>query len=182
MKLIATLSALLIAPTAFANMSKTNPAGGSAAKAMTPVHKTVQVEFTKGGKVLTPASKTALRNAVMNAGAADVERDVTIAAWSDKAFPSGGVRLERIDRSLADDRIDVIEDYLEEMNNIDIVDTFNMARHSGYIANMFDTREAEVKGGGNAAQEMDNEVRMLRKEIQSNGGPSKAVVVVTLDK
>src|SRR4051812_20498437 len=56
------------------------------------------IHFDAGSSVLSEAARTSLRNLISDARSNGRIRDVTVAAWSDQAFPRGKEDLSKADR------------------------------------------------------------------------------------
>lgn len=141
------------------------------------------LEFSGGTSQLSDSAKTSLRKLIDNAKAQGEINNVHVAVWSDKPFPSGeGAQLAETDRTLADQRIDTIENYLKNTLNVDDVDTYSMAETSNWFARAFNTQEAELKSffaQEGAPSDVDpQEFKIVREK----GGPMKAVILLDRSK
>lgn len=138
----------------------------------------VTISFDTGSAMLTESARTSLRDLVRNARAAGEIDQVTVAAWSDKALPTGKTDLAEADRDLADKRADAISSVLKTELEVGDVDTYNMAERANWLARTFNTRQAELKSIF-AKKGADTPVTNAEFHVIKNeGGPSEAVVVV----
>lgn len=138
------------------------------------------VNFQPGQATLSETEKENLRNMGRTMRQHGEIRQAKIAAWSDKPHPRTG-NLSREDRKLADRRLDEIERFLEDDQNITSVKEFNMAERSSWVGRMFHTEQAELDAefARRGKTEVTNdEFRVIRQE----GGPSKAVVILKHEK
>jgi hypothetical protein len=148
----------------------------SAAGTVPEAHPIVVIKFGPGSARITEDDKAALRSAVREVLQKHLVEHVTVAAWSDKALPAKG-KLNETDRGLAEERLNVVNEFLQSDMEIGDVDTFNMAESANWLARTFHTKDAELKSIFTRAEDAPvkrSEFRALR----SRGGPSSAVVVV----
>lgn len=172
--LIAVCGSLAVVP-AFANKGK---------KDYTGTMKSIPyatIKFQPGSAMLSDADKATLTNLVTDARATAKIDEITVAAWSDRAFPRGGTKLSDADRDLAEKRADAIEEHLDKQLQVTDVDTYNMAEDSNWLAKTLNTDDAELKSiftkRGSRTPVTNAEFHLIRNE----GGPSEAVVVVERD-
>jgi hypothetical protein len=132
--------------------------------------------FTMGSSELSAADQASLQGLIMRTGTDNIAR-IEIAAWSDQDFPKGETDLAKDDIDLAGRRLNAVRDYITSQASGVRVRTYNMAESSNWLARTFRTDQAELKSifAKNAS------APMARKDfnlIKSDGGPSKAVVVI----
>ncbi|MFW7377259.1 MAG: hypothetical protein ACOH5I_00445 [Oligoflexus sp.] len=110
---------------------------------------------------------------------------IRVAAWSDQEFNAEQDLPEQA-QELAKNRADAVEKFINDELKVDAdVTAFNMAEQAGLLARTFNTQEAELKSifarrgaEPQSKAETDNpELIHMRDE----GGPSKAVVVITYE-
>lgn len=138
----------------------------------------ITVSFDEGSAALSESARARLRDLVKDARASGTIDQVTVAAWSDKALPTGKRDLTEADRDLASKRADAISSVLKTELEVGDVDTYNMAERANWLARTFNTRQAELKSvfskKGAETPVTNAEFHVIRNE----GGPSEAVVVV----
>ena len=137
------------------------------------------ISFETGGAMLTPSSRTKLKELVAQARTKGKIDEIQVAVWSDNPVPRVGEQLSQSDRKLAEKRGNAIRKYLKTPLQIADVDSYNMAERASWLARVFDTNEAELKAeigrGGNG--------QMSREEFQvfrDKGKPSNAVALVIM--
>ncbi len=135
------------------------------------------IRFSPGSADLNEATKAKLRDAVATIGLSNVAR-VEIASWADKAFPKAGPDLPRVDRDLADKRLQQIDNFIRQELDISMLRTrtYSMAETSNWMARTLRTDEAELK----SVFAKENQSPIAREDfnvILNEGGPSKAVVI-----
>lgn len=145
------------------------------------------VAFDNNSAQLAASEKAALRNLISDIrlrtanypGHAEI-RNVTLAAWSDKALPSDSSSLSARDRDLAAKRLDAVNQFLkDELAVRESVDEYNMASKSNWLARTFNTRDAELKNRTKQTSARADD-RPEFDVIRAEGGPSNAVVVVQM--
>jgi hypothetical protein len=138
------------------------------------------LSFPTGVADLSSDSMAKLKDIVAKVGADNIER-IELAVWSDKAFPKTGDDLSKADRELADKRADKIEEFLKDSLKVSDVKDYNMAETSNWLAKAFRTDDAELKSifAKEANAPLNREEFNL---IAEEGGPSKAVAVVIMEK
>jgi outer membrane protein OmpA-like peptidoglycan-associated protein len=125
-----------------------------------------EVGFTRGRADLTPAAKTAIRNALIDARQKGSIDNVKVVAWSDRAYPSEHEpKLSKLQRDLADARARTIKDFIARNESGFSIDTYNMAERSNAFQRMLGTSDVRVK-------------RSLEK-VNVPMQASKAVVLIT---
>lgn len=166
---------MLFAVTAFGN------AGYKQSASVMPNSKAVPhltIRFEPGSSVIPDADKMKLRTLITETRDKENVTGVTVAAWSDKAFPMKDAKLLESDRELAANRAQAVESFLTSQLDISDVDTYNMAENSNWLARTMNTKDAELKSifskKGEAAPVTDAEFRVIRNV----GSPMEAVVVV----
>ena len=138
------------------------------------------VTFEPGEAILTSDAKMKLNALAERAEA--TKRDIAkieIAAWADTATPKEGETLSKADRDLAQARAKAVQAYLKRSIKGKNTDTYNMAERANWLARVFDTSDAQLKG--EVTNESENPLsREDFKIFKSQGTPSKAVVVVLM--
>jgi hypothetical protein len=143
--------------------------------------KSAFVEFSAGSAKLTAADKNKLRQLVREGLTMGDIDHVTVAAWADKPLPAPRQSHNATDRGLADERLELIKDFLKTETEVYDVDTYSMAESANWLARTFNTREAELKS---IFGRTDTDAPIRRSEfrvIRELGAPSRAVVVVVQD-
>lgn len=138
------------------------------------------IEFKPGSSELSENARKSLRMAVQNARQEGRIDKVHVAVWSDKPYPKSSQDLPEADKRLANQRIEKVEDFLEDGLDVDDVDTYNMAEKSNWLARVFNTQDAELKG----LFDPQNDTPLRHDEflaVRKNAAPSKAVVIVTTE-
>lgn len=148
----------------------------SAADTVPEAHPSVVIKFSPGSSRISEEDKAALRSAVRDVLHKNPVDHVTVAAWSDKTLPAKG-NLNDTDRGLAQERVNVINEFLKSEMEIGEVDTFNMAESANWLARTFNTKEAELKSIFTRAEDAPVK-RSEFRTVRSRGGPASAVVVV----
>lgn len=140
------------------------------------------LNFAPGSDVLTDASKNSLRSFIDRVQNNGKIEDLHVAVWSDRAFSfdKDAPDLSSGDRDLADRRIDVINNFLDDELNIDAdIKTYSMAEKSNWFARAFRTDDAELKSlfsqQGSPANVRPGQLRLVKQ----HGGPMKAVILAT---
>lgn len=138
---------------------------------------TATVEFAKGSSILLPTERDKLR-ALVNATkrGPGIDRYV-VAAWSDQETPDRHRRLSRADRKLAETRGDAVRAAIEEMK-AGKVEAYSMAKGTSWIAQVFNSDEAKIKGTSRRKNGNDGLVDEIGHKLRGSGGPGKVVVVV----
>jgi len=119
-------------------------------------------------------------------GKEDKVESIKVAAWSDQEFVPEQDLPEQA-RELAKNRAEAVENYISEQLKVDAdITTFNMAEQAGLIARTFNTQEAELRslfareGGPEEARIEAKNPELIH--IRDEGGPSKAVVVISMEQ
>ncbi len=148
----------------------------SRAAAMSGGSEFAVVEFDKGSYALSEKGRMTLEKVAQSATAKgkDVQQ-IEVLAWADKEYPDTGIKAERGDVNLADDRASVIKSYLKEdlKSNAD-VDKHNMAQRPGSFAEFVKSDDYRIKENfenAGAAPSGDSVDKM-------NSKVSKAIVVI----
>ena len=74
--------------------------------------------------------------------------EIEVLAWADREYPASSERTgaTRREVTLAEDRAEVIEDYLEDEIDVSAdVDTHNMAKRPGRVSRLFQTDDYKIK-------------------------------------
>lgn len=150
---------------------------------------TVEVDFEKGSSKLSEMEVTELRSLIKAARDGGQIEKIYVGAWADKAFSEGkGTEYTDADKNLAKERAKSVEKVLDEIGAKD-VEVVNLADKPNWFAETVGTEEAKIKDTvagkdvtkDKAADEVSNEDREMAaigKTMKSEGGASKAVVVV----
>jgi hypothetical protein len=137
------------------------------------------IEFAKGTSTLSMNDETRLRELVMNSKIQGFDYKIEVAVWSDKAHPKKG-NLSKADIKLADLRATQIKNAIEmDQGNTRNVSVFNMADGAHWLARTFNTNDAELDSAfakRGTSQIKRDDFRIIKAE----GGPMKAVVLVTV--
>lgn len=105
------------------------------------------VSFQPGAFKLTANAKNALRNYFSAAGAtARQVEDVRVLSWADREYPAAETKATKAERRLADLRANSVANYISEItqNKMDI-EKHNMAERPGYLAELMNTEDYEIK-------------------------------------
>ena len=140
----------------------------------------VAVDFAPGSAVLPDAEKNRFNQIISNVNSATTPiRSVFIAAWSDKPAPDEAQKsLPHKDRKLATDRAKAVKAVLQDHGIKHDVDTYNMAEYPSWLARVFNTETAVLKGQGKVNNPEDYVIHMMGEQMRRLGGPGKAVVVL----
>ncbi len=134
------------------------------------------LSFEAGKSALTSSDKDALKEMVKSVQSHAKIGDIYIAAWSDNPVPRDGEELSKVDRRLANKRIDAVRDYLKRGLSVSKgTSTYNMAERANWLARTLNTPDAELKSG------VAKDTIMSKEEfdiIKANGQSSKVVVVI----
>lgn len=176
------LVAIYTGHTAFAQMQNSKPNDGSVLMPQsTPrsvVMKTV-IQFTKGSSTIGMNDQAHLRELVMDSIAKGLNSKIEVAVWSDKAHPKKG-SLSKADIQLAEYRATQIKNYIQmDQGHTRNVSVFNMADGSHWLARTFRTNDAELDSAfakRGTSQIKRDDFRIIKNE----GGPYKAVILVTI--
>lgn len=140
----------------------------------------ITLTFAPDATFLNARQRNVIDQALQQLAYGDVELDVNMAVWADQDFPGVKNSLSEEQQELAEERIESIEEYLEDQRiEIDDMDAYNMAHGSNWFArvfNMADFKTAITEGTDDRLLE-ERKYRIFKEE----GGPSKAVVVLALD-
>lgn len=136
------------------------------------------IEFQQGSTELSENSKKMIRETVDKAKQAGEIEKLHVAVWSDKAFPAAeGAELSEADRNLAEQRSEVLENFIENELQVSDVETYSMAEGSNWFARAFNTEEAELRSlfsqQGAPSTVDPQEFRIVKEK----GAPSKAVLL-----
>lgn len=137
-----------------------------------------EIRYPKGAKSLSNEQKREIDEVVSMAQSKGEIDQVKVLAWADREYPRKGVKIPRLERSLASERSKAVRRYLKERHKISEVDTYNMAERPNTLEKLFSTSDykvksaAEVRGQAPTAENPDL--------IRSNGRSSTALVVVQL--
>jgi len=136
------------------------------------------VKFNRDSAVLSDSEKSSLRSLVEAAKAnKNIDRFI-VAAWSDREYPaSKDQKLSKTERDLAKNRMDTIQAFLKDVGAKD-VDTYSFAEHPSWLARVFNTEQAQIKGAGKVKDEEERIVADIGKRLRDKGGPGTGVVVV----
>jgi hypothetical protein len=144
-------------------------------------YKSAVLSFPEGGHTLSSGDLTKLNQTIKDAKAQGWIVKVEIAAWSDKNHPSSG-DLPKVDRTLAQRRISAIRSALrQDLGHWKISKAFNMAENSNWLARRLHTANADL----DAVFLKDRADELARDDfnlIREEGAPSKAVVILRIDK
>ena len=104
------------------------------------------LKFEQDGTTLTPEAKADLDKAVSEARARGEIDDVTVAVWSDMAYPANH-KLPSHQVRLADQRGDQIEDYLAKDLNVSSyrVGVHNMGEKPGFLSDFMKNADPALK-------------------------------------
>lgn len=148
---------------------------------------TVEVKFDKGSTKLSEAEVTALRSLIKSAHEKGKIEKVYIGAWADKAFAEGkAASYTDADKDLAKERAKAVKNVLDEVGARDI-EVVNLAEKPNWFEQKLGTEEAKIKDtvagkditkGKEEANKEDREMAAVGHTMKSEGGASKAVVIV----
>lgn len=178
--LVALMSTSLVR-TAEANMN--NGYSSSKTSKSTKTNKVLEssvLEFTPGMASLSSYDQAKLSKLLKTAKSKGKITKVEVAVWSDKMHPSQGKDLPEVDRKLAKSRaINIEKSVQKDLGHYRYVKVFNMAEGTHWLAKVFDRSEAELDSVF-AKKHKGAIKRENVKIIKDDGGPSKAVVIVTV--
>jgi hypothetical protein len=104
------------------------------------------LDFKAGESTLTDTAKKNLDDLISRArGTGQKIDEVKVLAWSDSEFYGEKTKLPKNEQALAKDRAATIRSYLKNNQSIDDVDTYNMAKPAGSLAQFFKTTDSKVK-------------------------------------
>lgn len=176
------LVAIYTGHTAVAQMQSNKPNDGSLmipqSTPRTVAMKTV-IQFARGQSTISNNDQALLRQLVMDTQAQGLNYKIEVAVWSDKAHPKKG-SLAKSDVRLADERATQIKNYIQmDQGHTRNVSVFNMADGAHWLARTFRTSDAELDSAF-AKRGTSQIKREDFKIIKTEGGPMKAVVLVTV--
>lgn len=141
------------------------------------VFKSVVINFAPGSSKISSSDMSVLKSAIADAKEKGRISKVQAAVWSDKSLPRTG-ELSKVDRKLADDRIDSIKTAVhDETSMFKKVKSYDMSDSTHWLGRQFNTDEAELEAVF-AKNERDAVLREDFDIIKREGGPSKAVVIL----
>lgn len=155
--------------------------GPSAYAASNDYFESVVVTFEKGRSQLSTEDLTTLNKAVKDAQVKGKIEKIEVAAWSDNQHPMTG-SLSSSDQRLAGDRLDTVKrDLKRHIGKLKYVHEYNMATNSNWIARNLYTDKAKLDEAF-----AKNEATVPAREdfdlIKAEGAPSKAVVILKLER
>lgn len=150
---------------------------------------TVEVDFEKGSAKLSDMEVTELRSLIKAARDNGKIEKIYVGAWADKSFSEGkAADYSDADKNLAKERAKAVEKVLDEVGAKD-VEVVNLADKPNWFAQTLGTEDSKIKDTvagkdvtkGKSADDVskeDREMAAVGKTMKSEGGASKAVVVV----
>lgn len=134
------------------------------------------VEFEKGSYELSPNGRATLQKVAKLANSDNKEvEEIKVLAWADREYPANGMKAERREVNLADDRASAIKSYLKEDLNTDAdIDKHNMAQRPGAFGEIVKSEDFRIKDNfeNAGAAPTDDLSDMMSSKV------SKAIVVI----
>ncbi len=139
---------------------------------------TAKVDFDKGSAKISDGERSDLKALVDSLQSDATVETYVVAAWSDKDYPAAnGAKLPAADRKLADARKDAVVKALKALG-AKKVEGHSMAEHPTWIAKVFTTSDATVKGAKEANADADQlSTEGVAKQIKDKGGAGTVVVI-----
>lgn len=138
-------------------------------------HKVTNVSFDKGTAALTDSEKGDLSSAISDARSKGKIQEIKVLAWADREYPQNGEKAAKQDVSLAENRADVIKNYLKKELDVSKVTVYNMAKRPNTIQELFKTSDDRVK----QALEANGAIQTSGKTDGSSQASSALVMVIS---
>lgn len=176
------LSAVLIMSTALFNCASSKHQASdityqnsstSRAAAMSGGSEFAVIEFDKGSYALSEKGRATLQK-VAHAEKKDIG-EIKVLAWADREYPETGIKAEKQQVNLADDRASVIKAYLKDDLKTDAdIDKHNMAQRPGAFAELIKSEDFKIKSNfeNSGAAPTNSSPDILSTKV------SKAIVVI----
>jgi hypothetical protein len=108
--------------------------------------KVSEIQFKEGQASVSDSELQDIKKVIDDAKTAGKVSEVSVVAWADREYPPSGQAASKSDIKLADKRADNLKKYLKDKLGVRSVTTYNMAKRPNAIQELFDTRQAKVKG------------------------------------
>ncbi len=140
-------------------------------------YETMKIEFDKNSSALNAESRNKLRSKVQALKQGDRLEQITIAGYSDQAFPpKANQKLTDRDEDLADKRIDAVKEAISDLEGIGIdVEAYNLAENPNPVERWLETSDYKLKSSikGNNTEETPRHLSLIKDE-----GKTQSALVV----
>lgn len=140
-------------------------------------YETMKIDFDKNSSALDKDSRNKLRNKVQALKKGDQLTQITIAGYSDQAYPpKANQKLSDRDEDLADKRIESVKDAVSDLEGVGIdVESYNLAKDPNPIQKMLGTSDQKLKSKikGNNSERISQHLSLIK-----NKGKAQSALVV----
>ncbi|OFZ32052.1 MAG: hypothetical protein A2622_12545 [Bdellovibrionales bacterium RIFCSPHIGHO2_01_FULL_40_29] len=138
------------------------------------------IEFEKGSHALTQNGQATLQKVARVAQAEGRKVDeIKVLAWADRDYPEKGVKADRRDINLADDRASVIKTYLkDDLDSTIDIEKHNMALRPSAFGELVKSEDYRIKNDFEITDATKQERRADGKPDVLSQKFSKAIIVI----
>lgn len=138
-----------------------------------------KIEFEKGSTMLSADQKKSIEKFVRSAPNNGEEMELGLAVWSDEAYPAGDMELSDEQQEIADNRAEAITEYVESLKFEGEMESHNMAKKTGWLAELFNTSDKDIKSAVEKKNMSDDVMKERYQAYKKEGDARRAVLVMT---
>lgn len=142
-------------------------------------YEAMKVEFDENSSSIDAASKRELREKILKLKRSNALDQITVAAFSDQAYPPApDKKLSSRDSDLADKRISSVESVFDDLEGMSInVETYNLAEDPNTLEKWFNTTDYKLKTALKNNMVVDASTPRDLRLIKDKGEEGSALVV-----